>query len=285
MMFDETEYREVFSQIKASDGLTRRVLNMKSEKKQRGKILARAALIGAVLTIMAVTVSASETVQNWFLQYFASFNREGLTQEQVEFLEENSQTIHDSQTHNGWTVELHSAIRDESMAYIIFRIEGPENVDLSEWTDEHGNLHGQLLFGNSGILPHMRDWEEFFDFKENVEHGGWGYTIMDDGDGKAHTVNIVFQLQPRTMFDDKDPFGEDTVYHFRFRDMVWYWRDTKYEQELLREKYTGQEVYQYTDEEYEKIHRWETLAEGIWEFEISFGQLKFVEGEFLETYQ
>ena len=262
-MINEKEYREMFSRVRASDGLTRRVMTMKPERKQN-RMLSRAALIAAVLALMVVTVSASETVQNWFLQYFASFNREGLTHEQVEYLEENVQTIHNSQTHNGWTVELHSAIRDESIAYIIFRIEGPENVDLSKWTDEHGNLHGQLLFGNSGILPQMGELETFFDFKENVEHGGWGYTMMDDGDGKSYTVNIVFQLQPGTMHDDKAPFGEDTVYHFCFRDIVWYWQDKEYEQELLREKYTGQEVYQYTDEEYRKIHCWETLAVGIW---------------------
>ena len=111
-MFDEKEYREVFSQVKASEGLTRRVMAMKQERKQN-RIFTRAALIAAALALMVVTVSASETVQNWFVNFFAAINRTGLTTEQVEYIEENAQAILVSQTHNGWTVELNSAFRDE----------------------------------------------------------------------------------------------------------------------------------------------------------------------------
>ena len=284
-MFDEQEYREVFSQVKASDGLTRRVMNMKREKTKGRSILARVALVAAVLAVMAVTVSASESVQNWFVNFFAGISRDGLTTEQVECIEENAQIILDSQTHNGWTVELNSAIRGEHTAYIVFRVEGPEDTDLSKWTDEKGNIHGQILFGNSGILPYLREGEAFFDFDENVEHGGWGFSCVDDGDGKEYTANFVFHLSPETMHPDMEAFGEETVYHFQIRDIVWYWMDKEYEQELLREKYNGREVYQYTDEEYLKIHRWETLAEGVWEFEISFGQLKLAEDALLDTFR
>ena len=89
----------------------------------------------------------------------------------------------------------------------------------------------------------------------------------------------------RLFKDETGAVVQDTVYHFRFQDIVWYWMDLEYEQELLNGKYAGQEVTQFTDEENRKRHRWETLAEGVWEFEISFGQLEFVEGELLETYE
>jgi len=283
-MIDKQKYTEMFSKVTASENLTRRVMTMKQEQKQGRRVFSKAALIAAVLAVMAVTVSASENLQNWFVRFFGSINREGLTPEQVEYIEENAQIILDSQTHNGWTVELNSALRDERMAYIIFRIEGPEDVDLSKWTDEAGNIRGQVLFGNSGMPGYLGGLETFFDFKENIEHGGWGYTWMDDGDGKEHTAIIVFQLEARTMHDGLDAFGEETVYHFKFQDIVWYWMDKEYEQNLIREKYGGRPVTQFTDEEYRKIYRWETLAEGVWEFEISFGQLEFVEGESLETY-
>lgn len=283
-MFDKNEYREMFSLVTASDGLTRRVMTMKNERKQKrsGRSLSRIALAAALIALMAITVGASETVQNWFISFFAGISRDGLTQKQVEYIEENVEPILESQTHNGWTVELHSAIRDERIAYIIFRIEGPENTDLSQWTDEAGNLRGQLLFGNSGMPAYLRGLEAFFDFDEHVEHGAWGYYWMDDGDGKEYTENLVFHLEPETMHDDMDAFGEETVYHFRFQDIIWYWMDLEYEQELLNGKYAGQNVTQYTDEENRKRHRWETLAEGIWEFEISFSQLKYVPGETLE---
>ena len=286
MMFDEMKYNEMFAQVKASEGLTRRVTNMKQEKKYRGsRMLGRMALITAVVMLMALTVSASESVQSWFVKFFASINRDGLTPEQVEYIEDNAQTILDSKTQNGWTVELHSAIRDERKAYIIFRVAGPEDVDLSQWKDEAGNLRGQVSFANLGIPAHLSGLEEIFDFDEHVEHGGWGYTWMDDGDGKEYTENLVFHLEARTMHDDREVFGEETVYHFRFQDIIWYWRDMEYEQKLNREKYPGQGTFHYTDEESRKIHRWETLAEGVWEFEISFGQLKFVEGGLLKVCQ
>ena len=283
-MFDEMEYKEMFSQVKASGDLTRRVMTMKQEQTNGRRIFARVALIAAVLAVTAMTVSASETVQNWFVQFFAAINRDGLTSEQVEFIEENAQTIMESQTHNGWTVELNSAIRDEKTAYIIFHIEGPEDLDLSRWTDEAGNLHGQILFGNCGMPAYLRGLEQFFDFDENIEHGGWGYHWMDDGDGKEYTENLVVHLEPKTMHDDVDGFGKETVYHFRFQDIVWYWMDLEYEQKLRNGKYAGQDVSRFTDEENRKIHRWEILAEGDWEFEISFGQLEFLEGESLESY-
>jgi hypothetical protein len=282
-MFDENEYLEVFSQVKASENITRRVLNMKRERKQR-RIFARAALIAAALILMAVSVAASESVQNWFVHFFAEINRDGLTTEQVEYIEKNTQMILDSQTHNGWTVELNSAIRGEKLVYIIFSIKGPDDVDLSQWTDEAGNLRGQVTFGNSDTPAYLDGLDLFFDFDENVEHGGWGYYWMDDGDGKEYTEILVFHLEPGTMHDGIDAFGEETVYHFRFQDIIWYWLDMEYMQTLNREKYPGQGSFEYTEEEQRKIHRWETLAEGIWEFEISFGQLEFVEGELPETY-
>ena len=282
-MFDENEYLEVFSRVKASENLTRRVMTMKRERKQR-RIFARAALIAAALVLMAVSVAASESVQNWFVHFFAEINRDGLTAEQVEYIEKNTQTILDSQTHNGWTVELHSAIRGEKLVYIIFSIKGPDDVDLSRWMDEAGNLRGQVTFGNSDTPAYLDGLDLFFDFDENVEHGGWGYYWMDDGDGKEYTEILVFHLEPGTMHDGLEAFGEETVYHFRFQDIIWYWLDMEYMQTLNREKYPGQGSFEYTEEEQRKIHRWETLAEGIWEFEISFGQLEFVEGKLPETY-
>lgn len=282
-MINEKEYMEMFAQVTASEDLTRRVMTMKQERRQ-GRFLTRAVLIAAALALMVVTVSASETVQNWFVRFFASINRDGLTSEQVEYIENNTQTILDSQTHNGWTVELHSAIRGENLVYIIFRIEGPEDVDLSQWTDEAGNLRGQVTFGNSETPAYLDGLDLFFDFDENVELGGWGYYWMDDGDGKAYTEILVFHLEPGTMHDGLEAFGEETVYHFRFQDIIWYWNDMEYMQTLNREKYPGQGSFEYTEEEQRKIHRWETLAEGIWEFEISFEQLEFVEGELPETY-
>lgn len=61
-MFDETEYREVFSQVKASGNLTRRVLNMKQEKKAfRFTRVVRIAFVGAMLCCMLALTAFAYT--------------------------------------------------------------------------------------------------------------------------------------------------------------------------------------------------------------------------------
>lgn len=279
-MFDKSEYREMFSQVTASDGLTRRVMTMKNERKQKrsGRSLCRIALAAALVSLMVITVCASETVQNWFVNFFAGINHDGLSQEQVEYIEENTKTILDSQTHNGWTVEMNSAIRDDTKVYIIFHIEGPEDVDLSKWTNEEGDIHGQMMFGNS-CTPLNK--AHYFDFHEHLKFGGWGETWQDDGDGLPYTTNLVFHLEPEVPKENVEPFGSDTVYHFRFEDIVWFWTDLEYQQE--HEKIMKAEGrHQLTEEEIRRLHLVETLAEGVWEFEISFSQLEYVEGISLE---
>lgn len=280
-MFDKDTYRDTFSHVTASEETFRRVMNMKYEEKHRnsGRTLPKVALIAALIALMAITVSASETVQNWFIGFFGGLNREGLSQEQVEYIEENTKTILESQTHNGWTVELNSAIRDDNTAYIIFHIEGPENVDLSKWTDEDGEIFGQVMFSNS-CTPRTKS--HYFDFHEHIKFGGWGEAWQDDGDGLPYTANLVFHVEPDVPNEELDPFGAETVYHFRFEDIVWFWTDRAYERELEEGKYAGQEFPQFTEEELSRIYCMETLAEGLWEFEISFVQLEYVAGESLD---
>lgn len=278
MMFDENAYQEMFSQVTASENTFRRVMTMKNEKTRSGRSWTRIVLAAALIAVMVLTVSASEEVQNWFISFFAGINRDGLTQEQVEYIEEHAQPILDSQTHNGWTVEMHSAIRDDTKAYIIFRIKGPESVDLSKWTNEEGDAHGQVMFGNS-LIPLNKEF--YFSLGENLWNGGWGETWQEDGDGLPYTANLVFHLEPDVTKDDKEPFGAETVYHFRFEDIVWFWTDLEYQQEL-EERMEAEGRHQLTDEEINRSHLVETLAEGTWEFDISFSQLKYVPGETLE---
>lgn len=280
MMFDEQQYREVLSQVRASDGLTRRIMTMKQEQKANcgRRSFGRIALATALIALMVISVCASESVQNWFISFFADINRGRLTQEQVAYIEENAHPILESQTHNGWTVEMHSAIRDDTTVYIIFHIQGPENVDLSQWTDEEGNLHGQLMFGNS-LIPLNKDY--YFDYGENLWSGAWGEMWQDDGDGLPYTTNMVFHLEPEVTKDDMEAFGAETVYHFRFEDIIWFWADLEYQQEL-EERMKAEGRSQLTDEEIKRSHLVETLGEGTWEFEISFSQLQYVPGETLE---
>lgn len=274
-MFEKEEYREMFSQVTASDGLKRRVMTMKQERNRThsGRSLARVALVAALVALLAVSVSAAETVQSWFIGFFADKNGGELSQEQVEYIEENAQPILDSQTVDGWTVELRSAIHDGVCGYVLFHIEGPENVDLTEWTDENGNVRGQLLFGNSAIPGKGSGKAEFFKYQEELKYGGWGFTPMEDEDGLLNTADILVTLSPDMKRSTIDPFGPDALYHFSMENIVWFCADFAYEEELNSTKYAGQEYPQHTQEELQRIYEYETLAEGVWEFDIIFSEL------------
>lgn len=273
-MFNEKAYREVFSQVTASEDTIRRVMNMTKERKQKryGRSLARIALVAAVVALMAVTVSAAETIQSWFVSFFAGKGDTGLSQGQVEYIEENAMPIADSQTQDGWTVELRSAISDGTTAYVIFHITGPEGMDLTEWTDEEGNVTGQLLFGNSGMPGYMTGAEDFFTFPAEVKYGSWSQTWLEDSDGLSNTQNLLIRLNPSLQRSKIDPFGSEAVYQFRFENIVWSYTDVAYEEELRNGKYAGQNGVMYTEEEMQRLYRWEVLAEGVWEFEICFAQ-------------
>ena len=79
-----------------------------------------AVLTAAVITVtaLAVTALAAEEIGGWFRQYFAKQSDAPLTPGQVEFIEENEQIFNNIQTHNGYTIELKSAIGYGKTTYI-----------------------------------------------------------------------------------------------------------------------------------------------------------------------
>jgi len=269
-MFDETKYREVFSQVKASETLTRRVMNMKKEKSYgSGCALVRIALVAAVVVLMALTVSASETVQNWFLGFFGERSETELSQGQVEYIEENAQTIQDSQTIDGWTVELRAAISDGTKAYIIIGITAPENVNL-EQTVEDGIA--QDWFGPENGSMHGDGMQEIVSWsaKELIIES-YRYGLEEDGDGKANTKNLVITMNPNLDWHP-DPFGADVDWYIHIENIVHQVEDAEYRRELMEGEYAGQTDVVFTGEETQRLYKVEVLAEGEWDFTVNFAE-------------
>lgn len=282
-MLNKQDYQAAFSKVTASGETYRRVMNMTKYSKRKSAGRRVAVLIAAVIALMAIAVTAfaSEYVQNWFASYFAEKGDAELSQTQVEFIEANVQNINDVQTQDGWTVELRSAITDGTTAYIVFYVKGPEDIDLTDWTDDQGNVQGQILFGNEGMPGYLTSAVEYFTFPEEVTYGCWGETWLEDGDGLCYTKNLLITLSPDMTRSRVNPFGSEAVYQFRFENIVWSYTDTAYEQELREGKYAGKDGVMYTEEEIKRIYRWDVLAEGVWEFDISFA-LPEDGGEYVE---
>lgn len=87
------DYKATFSQVTASQETYRRVMNMtKKNKKSHGMGFVGKALIAAVIvSLLAVTASAAERIGIWFTQYWGG--DEKLSQEQVQFVEDNTQKL------------------------------------------------------------------------------------------------------------------------------------------------------------------------------------------------
>ena len=268
-MFDEREYREVFSQVKASPDTFRRVMTMKNEKKQVRRV-PRVLLIAALIGLLAFSVSATETVQNWFVDFFERWGGQELNQQQVDYLEENQMTILDGQTHDGWTVEMASAISDGTTAYVIFHVTGPENMDLTNWTDENGNVLGQFMFGNMSMQGQQENAPQIVTWSEGVYLDNWGISWINDGDGLRNTASLMITLNPSMSRNKIDPFGSEAVYSFRMENIVWEYIDLDYRRELMEGKYAGQSDVSFTPEESLRLYPQDVLAEGVWEFSIAF---------------
>lgn len=280
----EKEYREVFSQVKASQDLTRRVMNMKMKKSQKllSRGLARVALVAALLALMAISVSASETVQNWFVNFFTNRNGGELSQGQVEYIEENTQSVANKKTHNGWTIEMLSAIQDGRRAYAAFRLQAPAEIDLDKYVDEYRDTWGQYTFWNLGAEARDMGAQDVVSWSENVNVETWSITWLKDQDDLKNTKTLLIQLNPYMNYSEADPFGPDAVYTFRFENIVWEYEDKEYVEELKSGKYAGEADVSYTPEEARRMYKYDLLAEGVWEFTLCFGDREDDNGEYVE---
>ena len=215
-----------------------------------------AVLIAAVIALMALTVTAfaAEEIAGWFRQYFSKQADTPLTPGQIEFIEENEQVIAETQTHNGWSLELKSVMSDSNAVYAIVGITAPDEVTEEELRS---------------LWPDM----DFYD-KDRNPVGSWGVKLHIGMDGTEKAADLVFELNPA----DWNSGNSWTLRVNRLSKMV---HDREYEQELLDTKYVGQENIMFTDEEAAKIHQQVLLAEGPWEFAIDLNQTNNTELEMI----
>lgn len=284
MMFDKQDYVDMFSNITASEGTYQEVMNMTKEKKQvfPGK-RRMAVLIAAVLllTLMTVTAFASEEISGWFRSYF-SRNGQELSGEQIEYLKENEQIIGQAQSIDGWTVELRSVIHDERMGYVILGVTGPEEAVIQPELDENENRVGDFNFGNFTTSAFEKGAPDLVTPSRGIAFGSWGVCWSEDGDGLANTKNFVITLNPDLDRSSVDPFGADASYTIHLEDIVWEYQNLLYYQELMDEKYASSVHTMLTNAETQELYCEELLAEGSWEFTVSFANDEIQSGEYVE---
>lgn len=282
-MFNEKEYRNTFSHVTASPEAYRRVLRMVKRKHRVSTHRRTGILIAAIVAMMglAVTAFASEFIQNWFVSFFAEKNDSALTQEQVNYIEENAQNINEVQTQDNWNVELKSAITDGDVAYIVIGVTAPEDVSLEPRIVD-GSLKDRFNPGNLFPMPEEGE-QDVISCSAGIASASGNYQysqsfkMVEDGDGLPNTKNWVFTLKFLKFDSTKattisDPFGSDIEWYIHIENVIREYEDEEYLAELMKGKYAGQTDVMFTSEETQRLHAEEILAEGTWDFTVNFGE-------------
>lgn len=242
--------------------------------------LRRPLLIAAMIALMLLLVGCAVAyAQGWLESYFTAESGAPLSDSQQEFIQENEQIIAETQTENGWTVELRSTMNDENKAYIIIGITAPEGTNLTPRTKEVPRMTVALDWFGPGNTPLSASLEKeqpvpVLTGSEGVQWSSLTMQWQEDGDGLDHTKNYVIQVEADRENSAVDPFGPEAQWYIHIENIVREYDDEEYKQELMDTKYKGQTDIMFTHEETQRMQCQEVLVEGIWDFTVSF-----VEGE------
>lgn len=156
--------------------------NAQLESKKSGKVITRIILLAALIATLTLSAFAAEEISNWFMEYFSRYTE--LTDNQISFIEDNTTDISQSQTCNGYTVEVDSAFSDGSYSIIKLKLIAPKGVSLDAVNYFPGN--------DSPLVPtgeeHLTGW-----------NGGWGCYVDDAAPNMAEiTCTIREGIDNRT---------------------------------------------------------------------------------------
>lgn len=275
-MFDETDYKAAFSKVTASGDTYRRVMNMANKnRKHSSRIVSKGLAAAAMISLLAVTAAATEN--GWFLTWFSDNAEEPLTTQQVQYVEQNEQSFDESRTHDGFTMELRSAITDGEKAYICLGITAPEDTVLNKTNIEgYSPMKPTLLAGNwSTDFLTNQSGETFFGYSSIAS--------VEDYDGLSNTQNLVIQLSADSHEMGADAFGADAVWKLKFEDLIAKYTNDAYYQELMNGKYKGMENFHFTEEEGKQLYPEVVLAEGVWDFTVRFQEPDVQEAELITS--
>lgn len=148
-------------------------------EKRKAKTGIRILLIAALVALLAVTAVAAVETVNWFVDYFQSASEEELSGEQITFIEEITSDLQQTQTSNGYTVAVESAISDGTYGFIKLRLIAPEGVVLDATNYFPENIDTCLIAKEAG--------------KPSSCSAGWG--MVEDHDGKENTTGIILSIR------------------------------------------------------------------------------------------
>lgn len=220
-------------------------------------------LIAAIAAVLLLLAGCAFAAWHWYAEFFTMRRQEPLSPSQVDYINQNAQMLNQSQTIDGYTIELKSAISEKQTAYLTFALTAPENVDLSNLLKDD-----RLSFANLYVRP-----------VGSKLPADLSCSVLDDGDGKNNTINIVLTVLPGGLLSEDASFGSGNQWQIVMQGPAITVYDREYEEELMRTKYAGVTEYMLEDEEAARLYTDMPLSDGRWEFtaELTFADLETLE--------
>lgn len=197
-----------------------------------GKRRLSALLTAAVITsTLVMTTFASEDGSLWFRNFFRQEASQELSDPQKAYIDEHTIQPQQSQTVNGYTLTLESAITDGNRTFLQCKLTAPEGVVLD--ADHYGDKHN--------VVFQSKDQDN------DLMMGVYGWEKEDD-DPTDNQVTMLFRIESHWADTNTVPFTDQT-----WEFLVYGLKGRYYEGEGM--DITTRDV---------------SLAEGLWAFDIRF---------------
>ena len=238
----------------------------------------RISLMAAIIALTLLLVGCAVAYANgWLQMVFTSRSEQPLSDEQIEYIQNNEQPMEQAQTMDDWTIDLKSTISDGQTSYLVFRITAPETMDLEQYLHSPTQGNKRLSMGNysasrkagySYVVASIGTVDPQKNYCYN-EHGTW----HSDGDGKANTILFCLTISCEKLDSSKpmlleDPFGKDISFRIRLMGLTLEYENTALAQEIDK-KYAGQEYF-IDGEEAAGLFLSDILTDEEWIFDVTF---------------
>ena len=235
-------------------------------------------LIAAVIALTLLLVGCAVAYANgWFQMIFTARSETPLSSEQIEYIQNNEQSVGQSQTIDGWTIDLKSTISDGRLGYLVFRITAPENMDLEQYLnparveDKHLSMGNNSASRNAAYSYAIASIGTVDDERNYWYLDSWQW--ISDEDGKPNTVLFCLTLSCERIDPNKpmlleEPFGKDVSFRIRLLGITLEYTNMELQREI-EEKHTGQE-YMVEGEEAAGLFCSDILTDQEWYFDVTF---------------
>ena len=227
----EKNYRELFDGIRASGRLRRDVMDLKNLGRREAGPSAHTLrpVLAAVLTVLllgtaacAAVPGAAKSLADYFSGRWKEHNDTSLTQAQLDFIENFTQTVGVSDTCNGVTVTLEAVTAGESSLWMLLSVDGLD-VPAEDLAGEDVRFSSRGLFldmdpeaaYNYGMIP-----EGPLELRA-AEDGKLMLTLRAIWDNSASSINILDGHQALLLLQGIRTFDVDRHLKARLAEGSW----------------------------------------------------------------